>query len=161
MFQIDIDSQAVLTALARLQQATNNMSPVMANIAQALASESERQFQTETGPGGNWPDLSDTTKMFRERMGKWPGKKLQLSGGGLAASVQTGYDDNTAWIGSNKPYAAMHQFGGKTSPRSMIPNKTIQARPYLPFDATGALTDNAQHTILEILQAHLESAING
>ena len=160
MFQIDIDSQAVLSALARLQQATSNMSPAMANIAQALASESERQFQTETGPGGSWPDLKDTTKMLRERMGKWPGEKLQLSAGGLAASVQTGHDSQSAWIGSNKPYAAMHQFGGKTSPQSMIPNKAIPARPFLPFDSAGTLSSNAQDTIMEIIQAHLESAIN-
>lgn len=161
MFQVDLDSQQVLDVLRRLHDSLDDMGPAMADIAQALASESERQFDAESGPGGGWPELSDVTKRQRERLGKWPGKMLQRSAGGLAASVQTGYDGQSAWIGSNKPYAAMHQFGGVTSPLSMIPNKEIPARPYMPFDAAGRLTDEAEATVLEIIQSYLDAAAGG
>lgn len=128
------------------------MEPVMADLANALASESERQFASESGPLGPWPGLSETTKAMRTRRGTWPGKKLQISSGGLAASVQTSHGPNWAMIHTNKPYAAMHQFGGTTSPRSMIPGKTIPARPFLPFNPqTSEITPEAQATITDVL----------
>lgn len=160
MIQISINDREVLAALESLLAAGDDMSDAMSDIAQVLASESKRQFRAESGPGGDWPDLSETTKAMREKQGKWPGKKLQMSAGGLTASVQTGYDATSAWIGSNKPYAAMHQFGGKTSPQSMIPGKVIEARPYLPFDPVDrSLSPEAGETILEILQGYFEAAL--
>lgn len=160
MIEAKLESEEVMQVLQRLSRITTNMRPVMADIAQALASETERQFAKEAGPGGvPWPDLSETTKAMREETGNWPGKMLQISAGGLAASVQSGYDAGAAWIGSNKPYAAMHHFGGTTSPNSMIPNRTIPARPYLPFDPETGLGESAAETILEILTQRLENAL--
>lgn len=156
MVKIEIDDGDVMSALQAMMRRGADMSPAMANIAQVLASESERQFRNQAGPGGAWPDLSDATKAMREKRGTWPGQKLQVSAGGLAASVQTGYAPAEAWIGSNKPYAAMHQFGGVTSPRSMIPGKAIPARPFLPFDPEGErLSPDAERTMLEVLEGYL------
>ena len=41
-----------------------------------------------------------------------PGLILQVTGQ-LASSVNTYYDDNSAVIGSNLDYAAIHQLGGQ------------------------------------------------
>jgi phage virion morphogenesis protein len=157
MVKIEIDDRDVMSALQALMRRGGDMSPAMANIAQVLASESERQFRDQAGPGGAvWPDLTEATKAMRKKRGTWPGATLQVSAGGLAASVQTGYAPAEAWIGSNKPYAAMHQFGGITSPRSMIPGKVIEARPFLPFDPqTERLSADAERTILEVLGGYL------
>lgn len=48
--------------------------------------------------------------------------------GQLATSVNTQYDDNSAVIGSNKDYAAIHQLGGKAGKNKKV---SIPARPYL------------------------------
>jgi len=156
MIQIIINDSRVLEALDSLLAAGDDMSEAMADIAYALESESERQFRTESGPAGAWPELTESTRSMREKKVKWPGQKLRVSGQ-LAASVQTGYDATSAWIGSNKPYAAMQFFGGVTSPNSMIPGKTIPARLYLPFDpADQSLSQEAEKTILEIIQGYLD-----
>lgn len=154
---IDTDDQ-ITPALEALMRRLDNTAPAFANIAAALASESERQFATESGPAGAWPDLSkQSTIPRRERAGTWPGRKLQVSAGGLAASVQTGYAPAEAWIGSNKPYAAMQHFGGTTSALSMIPNAEIPARPYLPFHPeTNQLAPEAARTVLDVLETYLE-----
>ncbi len=157
MHQFDSDDQ-VTPALHALMRRLQDTRPAFANIAAALASESERQFRAESGPLGPWPDLSQkSTIPRREQRGTWPGKKLQETAGGLAASVQTGYAPAEAWIGSNKPYAAMQHFGGTTSPRSMIPGAEIPARPFLPFHPeTNELAPEAATTVPEILKAYLE-----
>ena len=46
----------------------------------------------------------------------------------LAASINTQYDDESAIIGSNLVYAAIHQLGGNAGRNKKI---TIFARPYL------------------------------
>ncbi|MDD5479687.1 phage virion morphogenesis protein [Rhodoferax sp.] len=157
MITIEVKDQEASDMLRQLSARVKDMRPAMAEVANALASESERQFKTQSGPLGKWPDLSDeTTKVFRTRKGSWPGQILQVSAGGLAASVQTSFGADFASVGSNKPYAAMHMFGGVTSPKSMIPGKRIAARPFLPFNPqTQALSVPAREAIVEILNNYL------
>ncbi|MFD2379154.1 phage virion morphogenesis protein [Ottowia pentelensis] len=132
MITIEVKDRQVLDMLNRLMRGMADTTPVMADVAAGLLSQSERQFATESGPFGPWPDLSDTTKALRTERGTLPGKMLQASGA-LAASVQAAHGNGWASIGSNKPYAAMQFFGGTTSSTSMIPGKAIPARPFLPF----------------------------
>jgi phage gpG-like protein len=46
-------------------------------------------------------------------------------------------------------YAAIQQFGGKTSPKSMIPNKEIVARPFI------GLGSEDEYDILDVLIDYL------
>ena len=155
MITIEVNDRSVLDALERLRRGLTDMTPVMADVAQALASASERQFASQSGPLGPWPHLQDVTTGMRTERGTWPGQMLQVSAGGLAASVQTSHGSNFARIGTNKVYAAMHMFGGTTSPASMIPGKKIPARPYLPFNPeTQEITAEANQTVLEILEGY-------
>lgn len=48
--------------------------------------------------------------------------------GQLASSISTYYDDNSAIIGSNLDYAAIHQLGGQAGKSKKT---SIPARPYL------------------------------
>ena len=150
MITIKVNIDSALSGLDRMARGVQDTSPLMADLADALASESERQFAAQSGPLGQWAILRPVTQRMRERRGTWPGKMLQVTSGGLAASVQTKSDRATATIGSNKVYAAIHQFGGVTSPKSMIPGKTIPARPYLPFNPrTHQLTREAEQEVQE------------
>lgn len=158
MIDIEIKDQQVTDALNRLLQAGSDLSGPLADIAQLLESETERQFRAEAGPAGPWPDLAESTKAQRARQGKWPGLMLQLTASGLAPSVQSGYDSDSAWIGSNKPYAAIHQFGGQAGRGK---NVTIPARPYLPITPEGELPTDVADDVLDILQRHLEAALKG
>ena len=55
--------------LNRLAGGMKNMRPAMADIAQVLAGESERQFATESGPLGPWPGLAKSTEETRAAKG--------------------------------------------------------------------------------------------
>lgn len=103
-----------------------NLRPLMKNIAGIMATATEDNFKDEGRPD-KWIDLSETTKKQRQKIGKYPGQILQVSGQ-LASSVSTVYDDNSAVIGSNLVYAAIHQLGGQTGKNKKT---TIPARPYL------------------------------
>lgn len=54
-------------------------------------------------------------------------------------------------VQANPAYAVMQQFGGTTSPRSMIPGKTIPERPFLPVRADGTLYPKEREEIIASL----------
>lgn len=139
---IEIDDSEVTKALRNLQAAADDMTPVMRDIAGVLADSVEESFEQETDLAANekWPDLKDKTKLAREKQGKWPGRMLQVSGQ-LAASIQSEYGPDFAAVGTNKIYAATHQFGD--------PNRNIPARPFL------GIGQDDRDEILDIIKNHL------
>lgn len=124
--EIKIDNKEVLTRLQELASRGENLRPLMKNIAGIMATATEDNFKDEGRPD-KWVDLSETTKKQRQKIGKYPGQILQVSGQ-LASSVSTAYDNNSAVIGSNLAYAAIHQLGGQAGKNNKT---TIPARQYL------------------------------
>ena len=136
--EIKIDNQEVNQRLLELAQRGGNLRPLMKNIAGIFAYSTEENFANEGRPD-KWLDLSERTKKQRKKTGHWPGQILQVSGQ-LASSISTYYDDESAIIGSNLDYAAIHQLGGQTGKNKSV---SIPARPYL------LLTDENFEEILE------------
>ena len=124
--EIKIDNKDVERKLLELAQKSENLRPLMKNIAGIFASATEENFKNEGRPD-KWTELSEATKKQRIKQKKWPGQILQVSGQ-LASSISTQYDDESAIIGSNLDYAAIHQLGGQTGKNKKV---TIPARPYL------------------------------
>lgn len=155
MFTIELDHQRLQTALRKVEWAVGDLAPLMRGIAAELGSQTEENFEEEGRP--DWADLSDVTTTRREKNGNWPGQMLQVSAAGLAASVTTQATDSSALVGSNKPYAAMMQFGGD---KSDFPHLwgDIPGRPYLPMNAEGELQPETEDAILELAMNHLEKA---
>ncbi|WP_231997044.1 phage virion morphogenesis protein [Pseudomonas arsenicoxydans] len=75
------------------------------------------------------------------------------------ASITTQSTHSSALVGSNKPYAAMMQFGGD---QADFPHlwSDIPARPYLPMDAKGELQPDVQAAILELALVHFQKVMN-
>ena len=63
----------------------------------------------------------------------------------LMNSITSYYDNNVAEVGTNEPYAAIHQFGGKAGRGRKV---DIPARPFL------VLTPQDEDDILEDVQAY-------
>ena len=124
--EIKIDNKDVERKLLELAQKGENLRPLMKNIAGVFASATEENFKNEGRPD-KWTELAEATKKQRTKQKKWPGQILQVSGQ-LASSISTQYDDESAIIGSNLDYAAIHQLGGQTGKNKKV---TIPARPYL------------------------------
>lgn len=105
---------------------SENLRPLIKNIAGVFAYSTEENFKEEGRPD-KWTDLAEPTKKQRKKKGHWPGQILQVSGQ-LASSVNTYYDDDSAIIGSNLEYAAIHQIGGQAGRSKSV---EISARPFL------------------------------
>ena len=143
--EIKIDNKDVERKLLELAQKGENLRPLMKNIAGIFASATEENFKNEGRPD-KWTELSEATKKQRTKQKKWPGQILQVSGQ-LASSISTQYDDESAVIGSNLDYAAIHQLGGQAGKNKKV---EIPARPYLK------LTDDNFNEILDATKQYLK-----
>jgi len=123
--EIIIDDKEIKQLLQKLAEKTENLRPLMKNIAGIMMDSIEENFQNEGRP--KWEKLSPVTIKLRKKKGYYPGKILQMRGD-LADSITSKYDDNSAIVGTNKIYAAIHQFGGDAGRNKKV---KIPARPYL------------------------------
>lgn len=127
--EIKLDNKEVESRLLDLAKRSENLRPLMKNIAGVFAYSTEENFKEEGRPD-KWTDLAESTKKQRTKTGHYPGQILQVSGQ-LASSISTYYDNDSAVIGSNLDYAAIHQLGGQTGKNQSV---TIPARPYLQLN---------------------------
>ncbi|GJQ23582.1 phage virion morphogenesis protein [Candidatus Brocadia sapporoensis] len=125
MIEIKVEDGEVRGLLNRLSGRMQNLSPVMRAISGIMHDAVEENFEREGRP--KWKKLAKSTEEQRAKKGKWPGKILQLSQGGLAAANTQGYNNHSAWVSNNKEYAAAQQFG--TRPFIIRPKN----KPYLRF----------------------------
>ena len=122
-------------------------------IGQALVETTTQRFETATDPmGQKWKALLPAYAAIK----KGPGiLRVKGMGGGLQSSLTFSTSGTTITIGSNKVYAAVHQFGatikpvkgkalafrlgasgprgGKSSVLVLARSVTIPQRPYLGF----------------------------
>lgn len=96
-------------ALLRALNKIKNRAPLMRNISGIMLDEVYENFEQEGRPA--WRSLSEKTIKDRKSKGYWPGKILQRTGQ-LLKSITARYDNDSAQVGTNKNYAAIHQFGG-------------------------------------------------
>lgn len=156
--------------LARLIAGLRSVQPLMRMLAGSLADVTEANFAAQGRP--RWLGLK-----YPRRKKNAEAKILQESGH-LAASVTADSDATSAWVGSNLPYAAIHQMGGTTRAHVILPrNKKalafggrvvkrvnhpgskIPARPYLPFTPDGRLQPEAVTAIEADVQTWLRSLV--
>ncbi len=113
----------------------------------------------------------------------WPAKKdgspsiLQKSTT-LAKSFHLSVSNDGATLSNPMPYAAIHQFGGRTAPHRIVPRKgkalkfggkffaavnhpgsNIPARPFFPVDAGGQLIPKAENLIARAGERELAKQI--
>ena len=142
--EIKIDNKQIESKLLDLAKRSENLRPLMKNIAGIFAYSTEENFKEEGRP--KWENLKDSTIKQRTKKKQWPGMILQVTGQ-LASSVNTYYDNESALIGSNLDYAAIHQVGGDAGRNKAV---EIPARPYLK------LTDDDFDEILDVTKSYLK-----
>lgn len=155
MITIEVRDDVVQHALRNLSQKISDMSPVMRAIGVELLSETEGNFLYQGRP--KWLGLAPGTIAERTKKGRWPGQILQRTGS-LARSVVVESDARSVTLGVGKEikYAAIHQFGGKAGRGRKV---IIPARPFMPFDQNGKLSDAAHDEVLSIVSEYLRKAI--
>lgn len=151
--EITVTDHAVHSALQRLVAVLDDPTPMMAGISVEMLAQTERRFELE-GPG--WQKLRPSTIRRRTKMGKWPGKIMQVSNA-LARSYLPFHSSHEAGIGSNLVYAAIQHFGGK------IQRKGKAGTVRLRTDAKGNLLRQGKNGKLAVFarQSHKRAAERG
>lgn len=143
--EIKFEHRIVQEKLLDIAKRVENLRPLMKNIAGIFSYSTEENFKKEGRPD-KWLALAESTKKQRTKKRKWPGQILQVEGK-LAASINTYYDNDSAIIGSNLEYAAIHQLGGQAGRNKSV---EIPARPYL------GITDEEQQEIIDLIVKYIE-----
>lgn len=112
MITITTNANEVALDLRKLAVRSDQLAPLMKQIAGDLEDVTESAFEKEEDPvtGRKWEALKAPTIQSRRRRNKWPGKKLQVTGR-LAASITSRFTQTKARIGTNLKYAGTHQQG--------------------------------------------------
>lgn len=137
MIEIEINNaQEVAIVLERLAQNTTHRTPLMRSIAGTMESAVLQNFDVGGRP-------------------KWLGLKYRqgtplVDTENLMGSITSDYTNDTAVVGTNEPYAAIHQFGGKAGRGRKT---TIPARPFLK------LTPEDEADIMEDIQEYFQRLI--
>ena len=132
------DGTAAIEHLSGLVDAINDPSPLLAELGEYGLRSTRARFKTQTAPDGTaWAALQPWYQKEKRR-----NKNLILTLNGYLRGQMTWQlvGDRTVEIGSNLPYAAVHQFGATIKPRAakvlmfrghVAKSVTIPARPYL------------------------------
>lgn len=125
VFNVDaevLNLDAVDSRLAKLSHL--DLPALLAGIGAELESQTRRRIQDEkTSPEGHeWTPWSDKYSETRHQ-----NQSLLISEGDLLDSIQFETDSFEVAVGSNKIYAATHQYGD--------PSRNIVDRPYLGLSA--------------------------
>ena len=169
MITIQVQDKQVLDMLDQLSGRLKNLQPAMQEIGEDIVASTKRRFADGVAPDGTpWAaNSTETTVPFylgafggsHKKDGTLSkagqarsGAKKPLTGETKALRTTINYQlsgTSGVRIGSPMVYAAMQQFGGITSSSSMIPGKTIPARPFL------GLSDADTSNILDIVRSYL------
>lgn len=137
MIEIEINNaQQIASILDKLANAAQDRTPLMRSIAGTMESAVLQNFDVGGRP-------------------KWLGLKYRqgtplVDTENLMNSITSYYDNDGAEVGTNEPYAAIHQFGGKAGRGRKV---DIPARPFL------VLTPQDEDDILEDVQAYFRSVV--
>ncbi len=123
---ITVDDSGAKAMLDTLQGRVADMSPVMKSIAAAMHDAVEENFEQEGRP--KWMPLAPATVKQREKLGYGGAHPILQRSGDLAKSIVPGHTATTAFVSTNWPYAAIHQFGGWAGRGRKV---YIPARPFL------------------------------
>jgi phage gpG-like protein len=159
--RITIDEREVTAALRELARLGRDPSAPLTSIGSALIGSTKLRALTATSPtGARWPMLGADYAATKK------GTPLRESGlmlGGLISEVS----GSRLRVGSDRPYAAIHQFGGTITAkgraldffigrrRVRVKRVRIPARPWLGVSAS----DRTE--ILNILAEHARRATQG
>lgn len=113
MIELKIDDRAFLRTLNNIAALGVNAGPLMGMLAEDMHQAVMDNFDAQGRPA--WLGLHPGTIAGRSKRGHWPGKILTESAN-LRKSIQRDSGVNYARVGTNEPYARIHQLGGKTRP---------------------------------------------
>lgn len=114
--------------MAGMQARAADPSPILHHIADLMVASVDRNFESEGRP--RWAPVRPATRRRKAKAGK---SKILMWSGALARSIVAQVRGSSVILGSNLPYARIHQQGG------LISRKPGVIRARLRTDARGNL----------------------
>lgn len=127
MIEIKIDDKEVQELLKKLAAKGSNLTPVMQVIGQTIRASVLKNFEVGGRPA--WK------KSLRADM---HGGQTLVDSSNLKNSINVKASGNRVEVGTNKIYAAIHQFGGRI---------TAKNKPYLKFMLNGKFVSKKEVNI--------------
>jgi phage virion morphogenesis protein len=129
MITIKVDDASIKRLFSKLEQKAIDKAQLTRAITGIMKRAVDDNFETQGRPD-RWAPLSPVTLKQKLKKGK---DKILINSNLLRRSITSYNDANTAVVGTNKPYAAIHQFGGNISRKTKKGSHiiTIPARPFL------------------------------
>lgn len=121
-----------------------------AQLGELVTSATLEHFERQVGPGGKpWPrSKAAAGRDGRDAFGDEAQGKTLWKTGYLAGSITSKAHSDRADVGTNVPYAAIHQFGGKAGRGHAV---KLPARPYLYVEGDPELEQDVVDTITDFL----------
>ncbi len=161
---ISMDWDGLHATLGRIAAIGAQPAPLLAAIGTGLESSTRQRFRDGEDPSGiKWASYAPLNPAYAANK---KGTQILVESGSLRTSIYSGVVGNEVFVGSELPYAAVHQFGAVIKPKNAEPLRfmlgdhlvsmlsvTIPARPYL------GLSDGDREMILGELEGALTRAI--
>lgn len=151
MAEIIISIEELQGKLERLSKALENKTPLLRRVANTLQNVTEESFDKQASPfGEKWkPNAPKTLQKKR-------GNKILIQSGLLSQSFTQKVTGTSAQVGTNKEYAAIHQFGGKAGRNRKV---IIPARPFMPIKANGDIPKDFGERLEQEVVDYLKGAV--
>ncbi len=141
-FSVRLDDGELQKMFAALVHAGADIEPVFADIGEHLLESTRARFDEQVDPEGNaWEPLKPATSARKKKNSG----RILIDSGMLMGEMSYEADAGGLMFGSNKIYAATHQFGR--------PEAGVPARPFLGLSKTDIIA------IERLLHEHLSDAI--
>lgn len=115
--EIDSNYREINSKLMELAGNAKNIKPMLKSCALIMKNYVDQNFETEgQNAGEKWESWTDEYKAHREKIGRGNGRILTLEGE-LRASIESAIIGEAVYVGTNKEYAAIHNFGGDIKKR--------------------------------------------
>ena len=153
MAEIILSIEELQGKLEKLSKALENKTPLLRRVANTLQNVTEESFDKQASPfGEKWkPNAPKTLQKKR-------GNKILIQSGLLSQSFTQKVTGTSAQVGTNKEYAAIHQFGGKAGRNRKV---IIPARPFMPIKANGEIPkdfgERLEQEVVDYLKKVLKS----
>lgn len=116
--KITCNNKEINDKLLKLAERVKNQKPILRNIGHIIKNYADEKFETEGRyQGEKWENWKPSTKKKRDKMKRGEGKILSLEGE-LRESIDDKLTADSVEVGTNKAYAAIHNFGGDVKKRN-------------------------------------------
>ncbi|MCB2186946.1 MAG: phage virion morphogenesis protein [Deltaproteobacteria bacterium] len=141
--RLTLDTTQADQLFRELERVLKDTGPLLQEVGEIARSQALDAFEAQASPAGEaWQP---------SRRAEAEGGQTLLDTGLLRGSLFVELAGDEVWVGSNRLYAAIHQFGGQAGRGRKV---TIPARPYMPDEDSldlAAIEDAARDYLAEAL----------